>query len=165
MTLARLAYTAADGTPRVVPIWLHWTGNAIVMVAPPGAIDLAVESGVGPSRQAPRASGPRPLAGPGGALSPRETEVLQLVAAGVTNAGIAARLVLSINTVERHVRNVYGKLGVTNRAEATAMATRAGLSHPPGPRSHDRPPGARVLHVRGRSAGTRGGIRPEGADR
>jgi DNA-binding CsgD family transcriptional regulator len=72
-----------------------------------------------------QASGPPPLAGPGGTLSPREMEVLQLIAAGVSNAGIAARLVLSINTVERHVRNVYAKLGVTNRAEATALATRA----------------------------------------
>src|SRR4051812_14144777 len=35
--LARLAYTSIDGTPRVVPIWFHWTGDAIVMVSPPGA--------------------------------------------------------------------------------------------------------------------------------
>jgi DNA-binding CsgD family transcriptional regulator len=70
------------------------------------------------------AGAPR-ISGPGGVLSARETEVLGLLAAGVSNAGIAARLVLSVNTVERHVRNVYTKLGVANRAEAAAVAVRA----------------------------------------
>jgi DNA-binding CsgD family transcriptional regulator len=69
-------------------------------------------------------AGPPRIDGPGGRLSPRETEVLGLLAAGVSNAGIAARLVLSVNTVERHVRNVYTKLGVANRAEAAAIAVR-----------------------------------------
>jgi ATP/maltotriose-dependent transcriptional regulator MalT len=71
----------------------------------------------------PRAGAPR-IGGPGGELSPRETEVLGLLAAGISNAGIAARLVLSVNTVERHVRNVYTKLGVANRAEAAVVAAR-----------------------------------------
>ena len=76
------------------------------------------------------AAGPPRIGGPGGQLSPREVEVLALLAAGVSNAGIAARLVLSVNTVERHVRNVYTKLGVANRAEAATLAARyeVGLS-------------------------------------
>src|SRR4051794_23171175 len=36
-TLARLAYTWPDGTPRVVPIWFHWTGEVVVMASPPAA--------------------------------------------------------------------------------------------------------------------------------
>ena len=67
---------------------------------------------------------PRRLHGPGGTLSPREMEVLGLVADGASNSRIAAVLVLSVNTVERHVRNVYVKLGVANRAEAAAVAAR-----------------------------------------
>jgi DNA-binding CsgD family transcriptional regulator len=70
------------------------------------------------------ACGPLRIGGPGGRLSAREAEVLGLLTGGVSNAGIAARLVLSVNTVERHVRNVYVKLGVSNRAEAAALMAR-----------------------------------------
>jgi len=55
-------------------------------------------------------------------LSPRELEVLRLVASGETNKAIAAALVLSERTVDRHVSNIYGKLGVSSRAAATAFA-------------------------------------------
>jgi pimeloyl-ACP methyl ester carboxylesterase/DNA-binding CsgD family transcriptional regulator len=53
-------------------------------------------------------------------LSPREAEVLRLVAEGCTNAEVAERLVLSVRTVERHLLNAYRKLGVRGRAEAVA---------------------------------------------
>jgi len=55
-------------------------------------------------------------------LSPRELEVLRLVAGGRTNKAIAAELVLSERTVDRHVSNIYAKLGVSSRAAATAYA-------------------------------------------
>ena len=54
-------------------------------------------------------------------LSRREAEVLDLVATGCTNAEVAIRLVLSVRTVERHLLNAYGKLGVRGRAAATAL--------------------------------------------
>jgi DNA-binding NarL/FixJ family response regulator len=57
-------------------------------------------------------------------LSPRELEVLELVATGLTNDAIAARLVLSVRTVERHLSNIYGKLGVTGKAGRAAAAAR-----------------------------------------
>jgi pimeloyl-ACP methyl ester carboxylesterase/DNA-binding CsgD family transcriptional regulator len=60
-------------------------------------------------------------------LSARERDVLRRVASGDTNGQIAAGLGLSINTVERHVSNVYRKLDVRGRAEATAWAVRHGL--------------------------------------
>jgi DNA-binding NarL/FixJ family response regulator len=60
-------------------------------------------------------------------LSPRELEVLRLLATGETNKAIAARLVLSERTVDRHVSNVYAKLGVSSRAAATAYAYEHGL--------------------------------------
>jgi pimeloyl-ACP methyl ester carboxylesterase/DNA-binding CsgD family transcriptional regulator len=62
-----------------------------------------------------------------GRLSPREIEVLRLLAGGDTNGQIAARLGLSINTVERHVVNVYRKIDARGRAEATAWALRNGV--------------------------------------
>ena len=55
-------------------------------------------------------------------LTPRELQVLRLVAAGKTNKAIAAELVLSERTVDRHVSNIFAKLGVSSRAAATAYA-------------------------------------------
>lgn len=60
-------------------------------------------------------------------LTAREVEILRLVAAGRKNQEIAAELVLSVHTVERHLANVYRKIAVRNRAEATTYALRVGL--------------------------------------
>ncbi|HEX5535165.1 MAG TPA: alpha/beta fold hydrolase [Actinomycetales bacterium] len=57
---------------------------------------------------------------PSAHLSPREAEIMALVASGCTNAQVAQRLVLSVRTVERHLLNAYIKLGVRGRSEATA---------------------------------------------
>jgi DNA-binding CsgD family transcriptional regulator len=55
-------------------------------------------------------------------LTGRELEVLRLVAEGLTDAQVAARLFVSRNTVNAHLRGIYGKLGVTSRAAATRLA-------------------------------------------
>lgn len=55
-------------------------------------------------------------------MSRRELEVLRLVAAGSTNREIAATLVLSEHTVARHVQNIFGKLRVSSRTAAAALA-------------------------------------------
>ena len=60
-------------------------------------------------------------------LSGRETEVLRLVASGLSNREIAGTLVLSEHTVHRHVANILRKLAQSSRAAAAAQATRAGL--------------------------------------
>ena len=61
-------------------------------------------------------------------LSAREVQVLQSIAAGRTNAEIAEELVISPHTVGRHVSNIFGKLGIANRADAAAWAVRHGLA-------------------------------------
>lgn len=63
---------------------------------------------------------------PGG-LTEREAEILEHVAGGLSNQGIARELEISIRTVERHIGNVYLKIGAHNRAQATAYAIRKGL--------------------------------------
>ncbi len=60
-------------------------------------------------------------------LSERELEVLQLIAEGLTNPEIAARLYLSLNTVKAHTRNIYGKLDVNNRTQAVTKGRGLGL--------------------------------------
>ena len=55
-------------------------------------------------------------------LTPREVEILRLVSEGLTDGGIAARLVLSKHTVHRHLQNAYAKLGCSSRAAAVTKA-------------------------------------------
>ena len=64
-------------------------------------------------------------------LTEREVEVLRLVASGKTSAEIAAELVLSRRTVERHISNCYTKTNTRSRAEATAFAFTHGLASSP----------------------------------
>ena len=61
------------------------------------------------------------------ALSAREHEVLDLIAAGRSNPDIARRPVLSPKTVRNHVSNIFGKLQVADRAEAIVRAREAGM--------------------------------------
>jgi DNA-binding CsgD family transcriptional regulator len=60
-------------------------------------------------------------------LSEREVEVLRLIAAGKSNRDIANALVISLNTVYRHVSNIFAKIGAANRTEAARYANRHGL--------------------------------------
>jgi pimeloyl-ACP methyl ester carboxylesterase/DNA-binding CsgD family transcriptional regulator len=61
-------------------------------------------------------------------LSARELDVLRLIAAGKSNAQIADELVISVNTVIRHVSNIFAKTGAANRAQATAYAKDHGIA-------------------------------------
>jgi NarL family two-component system response regulator LiaR len=63
-------------------------------------------------------------------LTKREREVLSLVAQGMTNPQIAEQLVISTSTVQFHVHNILGKLGVGTRTEAVAMAIQSKLIEP-----------------------------------
>jgi DNA-binding NarL/FixJ family response regulator len=83
------------------------------------------------ARKALEELGARPPEARAGGLSPREAEVLRLVARGLSNDDIARRLVLSVRTVERHVANIYTKIGAsgrTARAIATAWAHAHGIT-------------------------------------
>jgi ATP/maltotriose-dependent transcriptional regulator MalT len=77
-----------------------------------------------PSRAAAAAIGLAEL------LSSRELEVLDLIAAGLTNQQIAARLYVSLHTVKSHARNIYAKLGVSSRTQAAAKGRVLGLLPP-----------------------------------
>jgi DNA-binding NarL/FixJ family response regulator len=66
--------------------------------------------------------------GEAGPLTPREAEVLRLVASGSGNRAIAGELYLSEKTVARHISNIFLKLGLSSRAAATRYAFEHGLA-------------------------------------
>ncbi|MEW5989637.1 MAG: response regulator transcription factor, partial [Chloroflexota bacterium] len=71
------------------------------------------------------------MAEPGEPLSERELDILKGVTQGRSNREIAQDLIISHNTVKVHLRNIFTKLGVSSRAEATAVAFQRGLVGPP----------------------------------
>jgi pimeloyl-ACP methyl ester carboxylesterase/DNA-binding CsgD family transcriptional regulator len=87
------------------------------------AIDSYLRWGADTARAVPPEDGRGPPS-----LTPREAEILRLVAAGRTNREISAELVLSLRTVARHITNMYGKIGARSKADATAYAFRHNLT-------------------------------------
>jgi NarL family two-component system response regulator LiaR len=96
------------------------------------AIRLAVagEAVVSPRIGAAVASALRPHSEAEDALTPRERQVLSLVAEGLDNRGIAQRLSIAEKTVKVHVSNLLGKLGLTDRTQAAVLAWRRGWVSP-----------------------------------
>jgi non-specific serine/threonine protein kinase len=120
--LSEAAFAAAWAEGRMLPL-----EEAIAEALAPD------EATAGAPRPAEMTSGDGPavaVAPPPSAdgLTRREVEVLRLIAAGRSNRAIAAELALSVRTVERHITNLYGKIGAANRADATAHAFRRGLA-------------------------------------
>lgn len=114
--LPEASFVALDGADH-----FPWTGDSdAVLRAWLNALGLDGAAAVGPGPKTDRAPAEEDL-------TSRETEVLTLVASGLSDREIAERLVLSPHTVHRHVANVRTKLGLPTRAAAVAAAARRGL--------------------------------------
>jgi predicted ATPase/DNA-binding CsgD family transcriptional regulator len=111
---------AGLGEPEVRRLWALGsclTGSEAVTLALGGTADVAA------GRYQPGATRPDPAALPPGALTPREHEVVLLIAAGRTNREIAEELFISPATAARHVANIFAKLGYTSRSQVAAWVT------------------------------------------
>ena len=104
--------TFIEGGERLIPILQE---SARIGIAPNyvGQILRVMNEGSKTSAE------PSGLAEP---LSEREMEVLRLIVAGLSNREIATQLVVSLGTAKTHIHNIYGKLEVSNRAQAIACA-------------------------------------------
>ena len=109
---------AAAGIPALVAILL-----AIVVQ---GILAGLLAEGERSAGQPEAAAVPRGRVRRPDGLTFREAEVLNLLTFGHTNVEIAAELVVSVHTVERHLANSYRKIGVRNRADASAYMARGG---------------------------------------
>jgi len=124
-----LARVRAGSGAEAAAACLSAAREIIGMCAAPGIVtELATSTArlTGQHAPAPR-SGRRPGGGRPDGLTGREAQVLRLLAAGKTNSEIAADLVVSVHTVERHLQNAYRKLGVRNRGQAAAYIARTAL--------------------------------------
>jgi len=126
-TAALAAMQATDSALRgVLPTWVSAreieaaieAAAGLLVLHPNVAEHLATTSGA-PSRAS--------SAAPGQQLSPREGEILNLLAAGLGNKEIAWRLKISDHTVKFHVTSIFNKLNASSRAEAVAIGVRRGL--------------------------------------
>ena len=90
----------------------------------PDAADAVLASS-GSSTRAPRLSAP-------GGLTPRQVDVLRLLAEGLSNKEIGQRLGISARTAEHHVQDIYTRLGVSSRAPAALFAMQHQLLGPAG---------------------------------
>jgi DNA-binding NarL/FixJ family response regulator len=105
-----------------IDAYIHKTSSSEELVATIDALIMREPGGENTVVSMPRGSLERMSEGPMGALSERETEVLVLAARGLSNYQIATEMHLAVSTVKRHLANIYQKIGVGSRSEATRMA-------------------------------------------
>jgi DNA-binding NarL/FixJ family response regulator len=111
---------SASGLMRLYP-------TLILILSAVGATIIVLRAGENPPVDEVAVSEYRSVCDSPEHWTPRELEVLALIASGCSNDEIAAQLVVSTSTVKTHINNLYRKLGVSNRVQAAAQARRLHL--------------------------------------
>ena len=123
----------AAGSPlrAILPIWASAQEvESAIAAAAQGLVVLhtnVMEAVTAEPAELPTTGAPLRSEGAGQALSPRESEILNLLAAGLGNKEVAWQLKISEHTVKFHVTSIFNKLGASTRAEAVALGMRRGL--------------------------------------
>jgi DNA-binding NarL/FixJ family response regulator len=130
LTVDRDDHLVADALEQGATAWLTKD------LDPQSMVETIRKAALEESPQAPRAATPTPRPRPDPLLTPREAQVLRLIARGRSNREIATALSVAERTVGSHLSSIYRKLGVPNRMLAARYALRKGLSdaepeHPP----------------------------------
>lgn len=121
-----VARTLVEGIPDAALVVLPGDAASPFSGDVRGGVDAILQF-LGTARSEPMARPGTPTADLDG-LTPREADVLRLLARGLANKEIAAELALSVNTVERHLTTVYQKIGCRSRTEATVFALTHGYA-------------------------------------
>ena len=111
-TAGAQALLSRDASPQALAAAIMALSHGLRVTDPALAVDSAPAS---------------PGSGPPSLLTPREHDVLRLLAEGLPNKGVASRLGVSEHTVKFHVNSIMGKLNAQSRTEAVTLATRLGL--------------------------------------
>lgn len=119
-------YLTKDATAEEIHTAIHAVAAGLTHLAP-GIQQRLVTAVLDPA-----SSSSSPVGGLPAGLTPREAEVLTLIAAGLSNTEIARRLVLSEATVKTHINHIFAKTGARDRAQAVRYAYNHGLTRSPG---------------------------------
>ncbi|MER7986154.1 response regulator transcription factor [Streptomyces noursei] len=122
MSHVRVVLMSGEGRMSAAQALQHGAVASLSKHMPRAAIAAALRRVAEGARVFPKDSGPSAVQ-----LSPRELDILQHVASGLSNPEVAASLNLSRHTVKQHTSAVYRKLGVRNRAQAASRAQELGL--------------------------------------
>ncbi|MBK9125080.1 MAG: response regulator transcription factor [Chloroflexi bacterium] len=118
VTTSLIVFATSTGLARFFPAAiLLFSGCAAALLLAPRA-----DEGLPPHPPAPNSPPGEPTVPESGAWTPREIEILELIAQGCSNTEIAAELVISHSTVKTHINNLYRKLAVRSRVQALSRA-------------------------------------------
>ena len=122
MKFGAKGYILKNTEPEELVLAILHIARGGVIVSPAMATKL-----LGEFKDFEHVSGPQPVKEANSNLTPREKDILQLLAQGATNKKIASSLFISENTVKTHLRNIMDKLHLANRSQAAAYAVSRGL--------------------------------------